>query len=388
MRVSKNTNSGSAVKKKNNFLLIFVCIFLATVILFGAIFGIIAAVSQSKKIVRFGSLGIDEGEARYLASYHKNDFMIMLSDSGINCYDAKSFWDSESDYGKKYGELLADSYRNFISGMLVSISLFDKETSLASADRERINEIAKRPLKRLGSVKEFNTVSEKYGFDYDDYKSCVELLYKAAASKGYFVGVNGSKLTKGQCSDYFEQYSHVALLFLYDETLYYKDDNGQTASRPLSDSEKAERTAIAQRLRELIASDDITPETIEYYYPKSDSDQDMLKSGYYLKRGAVSTDAFEANYPEVVSKALEMQIGEYAEVECGVGVCFIYKYENSEKDIDTKNPFFSDFYSDAADFVFSEKLEPFVKDVEFGEDFDKVDVISVPQNYELYISTY
>ena len=331
MKVEKEINKSSADKKKNRFLLIFICIFLSIVILFGIIFGIIAAVNQGNKVARFGSVGIDEGEARYLASYYKNNYLMMLSDAGVKCDDTVAFWSSEAEGGVTWGELLSLGYRDFVSGLLISIQLFEKETSLAAQDKEKIKEIAERPFKRYGTVEEFNKISEKYGFDYDDYKSCAEILYKAAAAKSYFVGADGKKLSAADCQEYLEKYSRVSLLFLYDETLYFVNSDGETENRPLTDEEKAEREAIAERLRSTIAAiktgegDRITPEMfIDVYYPKSDSDQDMRESGYYLKRGARSTDAFAENYPEVVSKALEMQVGEYAEVECKVGTCFIY----------------------------------------------------------------
>ena len=129
---------------------------------------------------------------------------------------------------------------------------------------------------------------------------------------------------------------------------------------------------------------------IDVYYPKSDSDQQMRECGYYLKIGARSTDAFAENYPEVVSKALSMNAGEYAEVECKIGTCFIYKYkeENDVMDIDEDNPFFSDFYSDASEYAFSKKLEKHVDEVVFTEEFDLIKIVEIPQNYELYISTY
>ena len=98
MSVEKTKKEDSQNRKKNNFLLIFVCVFLSVVLIFGCVFGIIAALNQSKKLVKFGSLGFDEGELNYLASYHKNDFMTILSDAGIKPFDTPIFWNREWMY--------------------------------------------------------------------------------------------------------------------------------------------------------------------------------------------------------------------------------------------------------------------------------------------------
>jgi hypothetical protein len=277
--------------------------------------------------------------------------------------------------------------------MLISIALFESKSSLASSDKQRIEEIAKRPLTKYGSVEEFNKVGAKYGFDYDDYRSCVELIYKATAAKSYFMGADGRKVSEADVEEYLGKYSHVSLLFISDELIYEENGNGELESRPLTDSERKEREEIANRLRELIANGNVSAETFEYYYPKSDSDQEMFATGYHLKMGARSTDAFAANYPQVVSKALEMNFGEFAEVECKIGSCFIYKYEKADSEAITKidpenNPFFSDFYTDAADYAFQKMLSPEVEKVEFSKGFDAISILDIPQNYELYISAY
>ena len=46
--------------KNNKILLIFVCIFLSVVLIFGAVFGIILAIEEANAVVKIGSVRMDE----------------------------------------------------------------------------------------------------------------------------------------------------------------------------------------------------------------------------------------------------------------------------------------------------------------------------------------
>lgn len=374
-------------KKKNRFMLIFVCIFLAAVLLFGTVFGIIATVRQSGFLVKYGSYGFDSGEVTYLASYYK--YLYKKSLNGIIVSDTAESWGQTGPEGKTYGELLQKGFEEYLSGILVSCNLFDDDFSLSASDREKIASIAEKPLVTYGSVEAFNKASSAYGFDYEDYKGCIEPLYKAAMARVRYFGADGSNLQVSDCLEFYEQYSHVALLFISDGYIY--DEDGEY--RPLTDGERAERETMTAALSEAVKSGTITVQTINHYYPDSDSDQDRLEKGYYLKRGAQSTDALAQNYPEAVSKAIEMERGEFAEVKCEGGVFFIHKYAEEELNrahIDKENdPFFSDFFADAADYIFSSKvLMPLAGRVEFTDKFGEVDILSVPYNATIIFSVY
>lgn len=385
-------------KKKSKALLIFVCIFLAVVIVVTAVFGIIALVRRNNAVARYGSYMVDEGEAVYLASYFKYRFLSGLSDSGIDSYDTEWFWESESEGEgtKTYGELLREGFEEYISGILVANALFDKYSSLEKADKEKIKTIKERAIENYGSEEKFNEAAAVYGFDYDDYSGAVELLYKATMAQIVIFGTNGEKLSSfpEECADFFgENYSRVSLLFLRDEEILVKNEDGSTTLRPITDEERAEREGYAERLRTTIYNrqngidgEKITPEMFEYYYKKSDSDLDMYRN-YYLAESAESTVELATAFPEVVDAALSMQVGDYKEVECSIGVCFIYKEALEDNAYtDKNNLFFSDFYSDAIYSVYSEMLALYAPDVIFADKFYGIDVVSIPKNYKFIIS--
>ena len=74
-----------------------------------------------------------------------------------------------------------------------------------------------------------------------------------------------------------------------------------------------------------------------------------------------------------------------AEVAVDFGVCFIYRYENEDRAYasSSASACFSDFYSDAADFLFAKSVEEVVSDVVFNDskysaiEFEKIEANSI-----------
>ncbi len=386
---TKNTHK----PKKNRFLLIFICIFVSVILVIGGILGAIALIKRSNSAVRYGSYMLDAGEAGYFASYFKYRFLVGL---GADAYDADWFWESASESGESYGELLERGYREYVSGILVANALFDRYSKLEKADKQYIEKLLDEAIARHGSKEKFNEKAAKYGFDFDDYETCVEYMYKATVARSAIFGNEGEKLSSfpEECTDYYtENYSRVSLLFLRDEKILEKNEDGIYAERPMTEAEREEREGYISELREAISNKHngtdgklITPEMFEFYYKKSDSDLDMYRS-YYLADGSAPTEELASAFPEAVEKALSMQIGEYAEVDTSIGVCFIYKEALAESGYtDKDNPFFSDFYSNAVYSIYADMLALYAPEVEFTEKLSEVNILTVPKNYEFIIS--
>lgn len=387
-------------KKKSKFLTIFICIFLSVIIIFGSVLGIVTAVNYANAAARYEGTLLSRGALNYLSSYYKYKYMVGLAQSGVEAYDSPYFWDKVAEGEEKsYGELLEESFKEYISGLLVANHLFSVSSSYTSEDRRIVSDKLASVLKSHGgSVSEFNEKSSKYGFSYSDLESAAELIYKAARTQLVLYGAGGENLkgssaeTVSECEKYFATYSHVSLLFIRSEDVIETDSDGNAYLRNMTDEEKAAREEMKSKLRAAIESYNantdgkITPETFDYYYKQSDSDMDMRLSGYYFNPSAEMTKSFAEEFPEVVSLALSMKVGEYAETECSVGTCFIYKSENVKGAYaDTKNDYFSDFYSDAVYFLYPRVLSELSEGVIFTDKFEEVDIISLPKNYEISI---
>ncbi|MBE6532296.1 MAG: hypothetical protein E7676_02155 [Ruminococcaceae bacterium] len=386
---------------KNRFLTIFVGIFLAIVLVFGGVLGIVVGVKNAKAVVKYGNVMIDEETANYLVSYYKMLYLKELNLSGIAVSDRESFWESEADDGKSYAEHFKTAVREYIASVVVAADIYLTHSTYTPDDKLSValtcEEILK--YKAQGDVSLFNEKCEKYGFTYEDFSNAAALLYKAQRAEVILYGEEGENLKNfpEECEKYFSTYSHVSLLFLRDETLvatdaegnYVKDDEGNVVFRDMTESERAEREALAEEIRGKISAGSMSADEFEGYLARSDSDEQMSESGYYFNPSATTTALFAESYAEVVDSALDMQIGEYREVDTSVGVCFIYKYERTEAAYaDTDNPFFSDFYADAVPYLYGEVLAELTPNVKFKDAYEDIDVVAIPMIEEFYIREF
>ena len=402
VKKEKNTNEQKQkMSPQNRNLLIFVCIFVSFVVIFSSTLGIIMGVINAKTVVKYESTRMYEGDVIYLASVFKSSYISYLNKSGVkNVRDSEGFWSSDSGVeGKTYGDLLRAAFYEYLCGIAVKNSLYLDTKKFGKTEKNEVKAKVDKKLALLNLDKEsFNALYDETLFEYDDFLSGSYLLTKADAAFATIYGSDGTAIASytDECEKYLKTYTHVALIFLRTEDAYVFDENGQLTydennnviMRDLTDEERAEREKSAESLREYIKNAEeglgnaISPETFELYMKeKSDTDPEMMDRGYYFHPNAEITGQFYDVYPEVVKRAFEMEIGEYAEVECSDSVCFIYRYDvTAGAYADRTNVFFSDFYSDAADYSFTESIRTLSSEVVFSEKFANIDIVSIPAN--------
>lgn len=378
----------------------FVCISLAVVLVFGGVVGTMVALRDARAAVKYDGVIADEGAVIYLASRYKTMYLSSLTAAGIEAYDSPVFWEKKSADGKSYGELYTEGLKEYVASVIIANHIYDSYTTFTADEQRRVAESVAEilTLKAEGSVAEFNKLTERFGFDYSDFEEASELLYKAQMAQSVVYGADGSKLSSfpEECEKFLAEYSHVSLLFLRESTKIVTDENGIMEEVALTSEEKARRKEIASILREAIKareekSEDgwVTPEMFELYLKESDGDKEMYEKGYYFRAESETTAEFAGEFPEIVERALTMEVGDYAEVECSIGTCFIYRYEPKEGAYtDKDNLFFSDFYSDASDYLYRQSLKELSVLVEFREIYDAIDTLAVPKNYEYYVKSW
>ena len=389
---------------KNKFLMIFICAFAGVTLIFGATLGIIAGVRNSRAVVNYGSVRIEAGALRYLSAYYKLSYIRALRASGVNVSDTDAFWSSEAEQGKTQGDLYEESFEGYIRSLAASANTFLTESSYTKADKASVEATVEEVLayKAGGSIDEFNRLSEKYGFDYDDFCDAAEILYKADRAKYILYGESGENLASfpDECDKYLETYSRVKLIFIRDKEIFRTDeegkilygDDGNALLREMTEEEKAVRLGYIETLDAAIDSRknggdrQITPEMFNIYLEKSDGDASMHNKGYYFNEKSDATAEFATVFPEVVERALEMSVGEYEKVACSIGVCYIYK-ENvvSGAYEDEEDPFFSDFYSDASEYLYAEILDVIAPEVTVKDKFYEVDYSEIPKASDFVI---
>jgi hypothetical protein len=387
-------------------LLIFVCIFLALVIGIGSFAGIYLAIKNSKTAVKLGSVSVSEGSARFLVSTFKSDYIALLSNNKIAAYDSERFWNKEAEAGTTYRDMLDSYIKDRLLSLAASASIY-KDTLGKNDAREVAEKTAENilSLRFDGDKSKFNTEAEPYGFEYDDYIEAIELLYCESAAMESIYGENGKNLESypEQCVDYLDNFVRVKILFLMENDRYSLDENknyienpddgGETAlTHPMSESEKAARAALIERLRSLVSGtggESMTENTVDYYqksatgdYEKSDGDPywpDGEYIGYYFNKSSRATALFSKRYEGVVEAAFDMKVGEYRIVDCPTidGVCLLYRCNTESKAYkNEENPFFADFYENAASHLYGEVIEAYRSEISYGKPYSEIDLIT------------
>jgi len=404
---AKKPSAKENAPKKNRFLLIFICIFLSITVLVGGGAAIAVSIINANAVARYGGVRINEGVASYLAASYKRTFLGTLEASGVNAYDSESFWEKKGADGVTYGELLSASFKDYLASLLSANAVYLEYGSWGADEKRAVRESCEERMTYVTGTKEkFNEIAAPMGFDYSDFISASELLYRADKAEEVVYGKEGSRLTSftEDCEKYLATYSHVALIFIRQGDLLLRDEEGNIVytdgvaeTRPQTAEEREKREAAIKRLRELIAAvgdplanEMISEETFVHYMRESDGDPDMYTSGYYLRSGAVATEELRGEFPEVVGAALEMEIGEYREVACPAidGVCFIYRYAPTSGAYFTDNKFLTDFYKNAPSYLFPLVLGELSGGVIYSKDFDPSFIVTIPKNKDLYVKQW
>ena len=390
------------ISKKSKVLITFICIFLSIAILFGIVFAIVLGVKKNKAVVCYEGVTMSEGVAAFFTSYYKAKFISALNSSGTAAFDTEEFWASTYQADVTYGEYFEFYVKEYLADVVAANYLFNKYSSLKASDREIIKNTLNEVLtyKAEGSKDIFNKETEAYGFNYNDFKEAAKMMYKSQKVRSVVFGENGENLGAfpEECDSYFSNYSHVKLLFIRTDDKFLLDadgnrvldDNGNDALVSLTDAEKAEKQAIISDIRAAIEGFNqggdiqMSPALFDNYLEKhGNGDAEMNASGYYFYSQAEYTQEFSTVFGKIVETSMSMDLNAYAEVAVDFGVCFIYKYENSAGAYSayTTNPCFSDFYSDAADYLFAMSVEEVVSGVEFNDEkYADMEILKISAN--------
>ncbi len=381
-------------------LVILVSVFLGALIIFGATLGIVSAVRSSRAYFSYNGIIADRGVVNYLASTRKSDFMRTLTYEGVECYDDEEFWHSKNSDGEEYGELLAREIESYISSVVVGAYLFDRYTALTKEDKAELDRYTSEVLefKAGGSRAEFNRIAEPMGFDYSDFKTAYELIYKYEAARDVIFGYNGASLSGGeftpQCEEFFTTYTHVMLMFIRTDGEYViNEETGLSEYVEYTSDRKADIQEEIAHIRELVhnaeegvGDERMSPDAFLWYIKNEyNYDTKNAEGGYYFAPTSSYTKEFATDCPDVVEKALSLTEGHYAEAVADIGVCFIYKYpsESGAYYKSSMSHFFGDFYADAAEYLYSKEINGLIANVKVKDKFYEIDLVSLPYNYEL-----
>ncbi len=403
--------------QKHKIPLILVSVLLSIALIAGIIFGTIALVRESRAVLSYHGVVVDEGMYAYFASIYKGTF----SDKCKTEYGEKNaadtpvfFRQTEAESGKTYGELFEESLDEYVRSLIVSSYLFDRTVGLSKSDRDAIDKGIELILQ--DGKDSFEEEVKSYGFDYNSLQKCAKMLYKASRVFSLYASdTSSSAEDTASCDKFYENnYAHVNLLFIRTETVFLYDESGERiideetgydAVRSLFDDEKAEREGDILALREAIQNlkdgknGYITSLTIGEYLKKyyKDDSKDHAESGYYLSRGEGYTKNLANALPKVIDTALMLEVGDFAEVIVTeedyeglsiegapfIGSCFIYRDElpDGAYAVADFSEMFSSFYSGVGQMSYYDALAELIPEVKEGKRYGTVATLDIPYIY-------
>jgi hypothetical protein len=402
----KKSNKGNSpltsLERSKRVFIVFGAAFLSCVLLVGAVFGAIGISKSLGSVMKYKGIYLKDGVASYLASSYKYDFMSSLTRRGVECYDSPYFWESESEDGRTWGEVLEENTERYLKRVIIGSYLFDRNTRLNRNDRDVISRAVTEVLefRAGGSISRFDELGADKGFTFRDFERAAELLYKYEMAESVIFGYDGSALESGgfsaECNEYFKSaYSHVMLLFIRtDGELITDPETGKETVSEYDETTRAKVEADIEHIRELISNaesdayaEQMSPEAFAWYINEYKTGTVNDTEGYYFSSESSYSLEFAEDAPEVVRLALSTEVGHYAECEIDVGVCFIYKteLENNAYSRIGLSHFFEDFYVKASSYVYSASLDAYLTEVKVSDRYDRSRIVSTPYNYELAV---
>ena len=409
--ITKQSSASAAANARGRRLIIIsVCVLLAAVLIFGAVFGIIVAVRNASYVMSYDNVGIDAGVASYLISYYKGSFLSTVDSaygSYINVSDTPEFWNSPRSLEgltSTWGELFEYEVERNLKLIIAANVLYDTRASFSDADKNAVKVAVEEVLsfRHNGSKSEFNDAAAAYGFDYKDFEKATEMIYKYTYVQAKIFGPAGENMMSNSefCQEFFGGYKKVKLLFVRTDTKFELDANGNRVIGEdgsdkllsLTDEEKAERARRIEEIRETVSGINDGKVALEMFY-KHMSDYDegdrSAHDGSYFRSTSAFTNEFASEFQDIVDAAYTLEVGKAAEIECSFGVCFVLREENTPSAYtNTKAGWcFSDFYSLAASELYYSLLEELAKEVEMKEKWHNLSPIAIPYNYE-YVARF
>ena len=409
--VQQNAAQTASADKTRRIVIIAVCALLACAVLFGAAMGIIIGVRNASYVIVCDGVGIDEGVAKYLASYYKADYKTSLQMQGIQVTDVPAFWSQKihPDVTTTYGDYLTMYVENSIKNLLAANSIFDSKLTLTKEDKAELSVATQEILayRSSGDKAAFNTATSTYGFDYGDFVRATEMLYKAYILPMRLFGMDKATMAatySAECEEFLNNYVRASLLFIrtdntyvYDnEGKYIVDEKGNYVTRPLSEEEIAERLADIEKLKG-IASGEYEIGLFSDMWKKYEKENNKELYDAYFYSSSDFTAAINEKYSSVMDLLYDLEDYKLGYTEDSktddknnfVGYTFVYRdvtQAGAYISGDDK-PCFDDFYDLCAYDIYDKMLSEVVAKAELRDGWDEITPVYIPYNTD-YVARF
>ncbi len=329
------------VKKTVSALLALICLFT-----------LLCGCSEAEEyVLSYGQYGITEKQYSYWMAYYKTTFLNSFIEYGMveeSSY-TEDFWQNDAE-GQTLFDLTKQRADDYMKRLVVCMHLYDEYGIGESEDaREElhiaVDKCIAEDITGAGSRSALNNALGKYKLNISALEEIYRIELKKTMVEEYLYGTSGAeKLTSEEKEQYYQAtYARVKHVLVNTVDKYVLDDDGKKIvdtstgyykTEKLTDSEKAEKNALADTLYQQAQTQDFEKLIEEY---NEDEGMTYYTDGYFLTKDS----SYEANF---LQAALEMKEGEVRRVESAYGVHIIKKYPLQEKayEKEINENFFSD----------------------------------------------
>lgn len=329
----------------------------------------LASCQNGEYAMKYEKTTMSKSEYSYWFSTLKTQ-MLASYNSGI---DSDEFWNTETEDGLTYEEILTDSIKTQISSILISVSLFDKYG--LELDDETINAIDADIADKedyIGSRSEMNAELAKLGLNIDVLRDVYINSAKVSAVREYLYGEDGINApSDSDIEAYFaENYRAIKMIIVYtgieittdDDGNYVYDEEGNVETVALDDEQKAIKAELVDTIIAALESGADIDECVAEF---SEVDYSEYPNGFFISK----TDS--ASYgSDVVDAAWNMEIGEVRSVADDVMTFILYRDELPEyANLDsTEQTPVSDMETNMVNELINEMYAPLIKETEENEE--------------------
>ncbi len=309
--------------------------------------------------MKYGKAVISQNEYMYLLSRYKAIFLT----SYLNGQDTDEVWNMPvSDNGTTIETFLMSVANENIKNNAVCLETFDRlGLKLTKEQINSVDEYIKTLITNSGSKEALNSALSEFGINSNDLKEIYLKDEKIKAVKtALFEDGAELELTDTERDDYYKT-SYVRLKHIYinnakdfardDEgDLIIDSDTGTYKTRELSETEKAEKTALAEGIyADILSGGNFDSHMLEH---TADPAMTNFPDGYYATLSSTLLPT------ELIEKGFSMADGEVEYIESEIGVHIIKREPLEVKAYADANKFV--FFTDFEDTLMLSKLTDYL----------------------------
>ncbi len=306
----------------------------------------VCACGDGNYAMKYGKTVISQNEYMYLLSRYKAIFLT----SYLSGQDTDEVWSMPvAENGTTIEDFLMSVANENIKNNAVCLETFDKlGLKLTKEQINSVDEYVKTLITKAGGKDALNSSLSEFGVNSNDLKEIYLKDEKIKAVKtALFEEGAELELTDAERDEYFTK-SYVRLKHIYinnakdfardgEGDLIIDSDTGTYKTRDLSETEKAEKTALAEKIyADIISGGDFDALMLEH---TADPAMNNFPGGYYV---TISSTLLPT---PLIEKGFSMTDGEVEYIESEIGIHIIKRepLENKAYADTAKLVFFTDF---------------------------------------------